>query len=444
MSAFFPGSVATSLQLLTAINNTQVTLTVNAGIGDTSVTVDNASPLPTAGYLTFDDNEGNPETVFYTGVSGNVLTGLTRAADGTSAAAHTAGAHLQQRWNAAYHNIVTTELIAVEQYLSDRFGIGSSPVIPSAKTLTIAKTSGQIILGTTNTTTISATAPASSITVTIPDTGGAASFVMTAGTQTIAGATTFSSGVTISATTNQLVLGVTHTVTITSPAPSASRTYTIPDAGGAASFVMTAGAQTIAGATTFSGGIVMSGATIAMGANKITGVANGTTSTDVAAYGQLGGSNGLNAAGYVIGTTPQVLQNTSTSQTVLTASNQTVLTQAITPKATTHKVRVQAVLSLSIDVVATHTQNIDGVIQRNGSTIATFDSLCGVGSAASVAEHYLWTVAIDYLDSPASTSAQTYTIQVGLDNSTGNGTGKFNDTTTGGTLSSLTVTEIAL
>lgn len=75
--------------------------------------------------------------------------------------------------------------------------------------------------------------------------------VVTTGTQTIAGAKTFSSAVTINATTSQIVLGTTNTTTITSPAPAASRVYTIPDAGATASFVMTQGAQSITGIKTF-------------------------------------------------------------------------------------------------------------------------------------------------------------------------------------------------
>jgi hypothetical protein len=43
----------------------------------------------------------------------------------------------------------------------------------------------------------------------------------------------------LTATTNQLRLGTTNTTTITSPAPAASRTYTIPDALGAANFALT-------------------------------------------------------------------------------------------------------------------------------------------------------------------------------------------------------------
>ena len=62
----------------------------------------------------------------------------------------------------------------------------------------------------------------------------------------------FTSTQNILATTNQLVLGTTNTTTISATAPSASRVYTIPDAGGAADFVLTAGTQTITGTKTLS------------------------------------------------------------------------------------------------------------------------------------------------------------------------------------------------
>jgi len=55
----------------------------------------------------------------------------------------------------------------------------------------------------------------------------------------------------ISKTSGQIVLGATNTTTLTSPAPAASRTYTIPDAGTNATFVMTESAQTINGIKTF-------------------------------------------------------------------------------------------------------------------------------------------------------------------------------------------------
>jgi hypothetical protein len=80
-------------------------------------------------------------------------------------------------------------------------------------------------------------------------------------TQTFAAATftglisgvnaTLSGALTVSSTTNQIILGTGTTTTITAPAPAASRVYTIPDAGGAAAFMMTAGAQTITGTKTY-------------------------------------------------------------------------------------------------------------------------------------------------------------------------------------------------
>jgi hypothetical protein len=105
--------------------------------------------------------------------------------------------------------------------------------------LTITPTTNQLVLGTTNTTTISSTAPAASRIYTIPDAGGAANFLMSAGTQTIAGANTFSSAVTITPVTNQLVLGTTNTTTLNCPAPASSIALTFPNT-----------AQTMVGRTT--------------------------------------------------------------------------------------------------------------------------------------------------------------------------------------------------
>ena len=65
---------------------------------------------------------------------------------------------------------------------------------------------------------------------------------------------------TLTATTNQLVLGTTNTTTISSTAPSASRIYTIPDTGTNSSFVMTDGNQTINGLKTFTQDITVTNA----------------------------------------------------------------------------------------------------------------------------------------------------------------------------------------
>jgi hypothetical protein len=159
----------------------------------------------------------------------------------------------------------------------------------------LTNTSNQITLGTTNTTTLNASAPSASRVYTIPDALTNTSFLMTDGAQSIndiksfnsapdmrnavkytensapVGASgftyvyadsgthklsakqanntaqtvclngqdnTFSVGQTITPVTNQIVLGTTNTTTINSSAPSASRVYTIPDAGSNSSFVL--------------------------------------------------------------------------------------------------------------------------------------------------------------------------------------------------------------
>lgn len=96
-------------------------------------------------------------------------------------------------------------------------------------------------------------------TYTIPDAGGNASFVMTAGAQTIAGALTLSSALTVTPTSNQLVLGTTRTVTVTAPTPaSSSRTWTIPDITGDGTFAGLEGTQTFTGTKTFSAAVTIS------------------------------------------------------------------------------------------------------------------------------------------------------------------------------------------
>lgn len=77
-----------------------------------------------------------------------------------------------------------------------------------------------------------------------------AAVVHLTGNESIAGTKTFTDPIVQNDTTNQLVLGVTNTTTISATAPSTSRTVTIPDPGANASFVMTEGTQTINGQKT--------------------------------------------------------------------------------------------------------------------------------------------------------------------------------------------------
>jgi hypothetical protein len=160
--------------------------------------------------------------------------------------------------------------------------------ISSTGVLTLVPTSNQIVLGTTRTVTLTAPTPAStSRVVTIPDLGAAYSVVGTEAAQTINGAKTFTDPITQNDTSNQIVLGVTNTTTISATAPSASRVVTIPDPGAAASFVMTEGTQTINGAKTLSDLRGTLGANLAAGSNKITGLAAGTANGDSVRFEQV-------------------------------------------------------------------------------------------------------------------------------------------------------------
>lgn len=206
----------------------------------------------------------------------------------------------------------------------------------------ISATTNQLVFGTTNTVTITSPAPAASRVHTIPDVISA-NFVMSEGAQSINGAKTFASSVTISPTTNQLVFGVTNTTTITSPAPVASRVYTIPDAGGAASFVMNAGTNTIAGTLTLpatvsytsAGSIVKSG----VGALTITNAsAAGLTFAGTGTVSAPTGTYTL--AGLSLGNVFTVAQTISaaTNQIVLGTTNTTTINSAAPAASRTYNI----------------------------------------------------------------------------------------------------------
>lgn len=78
-------------------------------------------------------------------------------------------------------------------------------------------------------------------------------------TQSFAGAKTFLDQVKIDEASNQLVLGTTNTTTITAPNPAANRTVTLPDGGADSSIVITEGNQTINGTKTFSSTVITNG-----------------------------------------------------------------------------------------------------------------------------------------------------------------------------------------
>ncbi len=99
--------------------------------------------------------------------------------------------------------------------------------------------------------------------------------------------------ITLSATTNQIVLGTGQTITLNAPTPVASRTYTIPDVGGTASFIMNSstGGQTIAGGLTSSGTLSIGAGITATGGNVNFSGSSGTFNTPT-------GSNTYNGLKY--------------------------------------------------------------------------------------------------------------------------------------------------
>jgi hypothetical protein len=226
-----------------------------------------------------------------TDASGRITTSATTASELAALNAKTASRALQTDGSGlvSTSTVTSTELgyvSGVTSAIQTQLGtkatdtlvvhLAGTETITGAKTFSTqiidTATTNQLVLGTTNTTTISATAPAASRTITLADPGANASLVVTEGAQTINGAKTLGSAVTITPTTNQIVLGVTNTTTISATAPSASRTITLADPGANASFVTTEGAQTINGTKTFAGQLI----------------GTGTATNDNAAAGRIG------------------------------------------------------------------------------------------------------------------------------------------------------------
>lgn len=117
----------------------------------------------------------------------------------------------------------------------------------------------------------------------------------------------------------------------------------------------------------------------------------------------------VNAAGYVIGTIVQLVQVTNTTSTTSsgTAFTSTNNTASITPKATTHKVKITVTgrgSDTNIAASNTYFSIFNGSTDlSNGSGFAGIDG--GTGNLEMP-------VSMCYVDSPATTSAVTYTTKI--------------------------------
>lgn len=142
--------------------------------------------------------------------------------------------------------------------------------------------------------------------------------------------------------------------------------------------------------------------TIAMGSSKITGLASGTAATDAVAYSQ------VNVVQAVTTTT-----TTATSTTGAVFTNCTNMQVTITPTSASNKVIIQVWGMFEIAATAAN-QTMMLTVTRGGTNIG--DSTNGFylyNSSAAVTAGGPFS--LNYLDSPASTSAQQYILQLKSD-----------------------------
>lgn len=151
---------------------------------------------------------------------------------------------------------------------------------------------------------------------------------------------------------------------------------------------------------TFTGTVTTAG--IAMGATKITGLANGTVSTDAATFGQL-----------------NVLQMTQTtfSTQVDNATNtyaDSNITLAITPKLSTSHVLVDFDVPVKVTGTAALVPSVDLIITDGANTtIQQYLNVFGVNAPTTTTAFYS-TVRVRAWDAPGSTATKTYKIRFRL------------------------------
>lgn len=136
----------------------------------------------------------------------------------------------------------------------------------------------------------------------------------------------------------------------------------------------------------------------AVGSQKITGLANGTAATDAMAFGQ-----SHYTATPVMGTSTTSF---TTSSNTFQASN---LTASITPTTSSSKIKITASFTGYLANAATEAANF--TLYRNTTNLgpAVGMATLEVGTAATAQNT---PVTLIYIDSPATTSATSYTVRV--------------------------------
>jgi hypothetical protein len=131
-----------------------------------------------------------------------------------------------------------------------------------------------------------------------------------------------------------------------------------------------------------------------VGSNKITNVAAGTTTFDAANFSQIRTFN-----------TIQGISTTAFSTTTNTF-NGTNSVVSITPSSSSHRIKITA--SASISILANN-QEMFITIARNGTNIGPSQGFTAALSSAGTLES---PISLVYIDSPATTSLTTYSIQI--------------------------------
>jgi hypothetical protein len=170
-------------------------------------------------------------------------------------------------------------------------------------------------------------------------------------------------------------------------------------------------AFTLFDASQINGVLKLVGGTLAgilnMGANKITGLANGTVSTDAVAFGQVSGTRILQS---VIGTTTTISSNQTT-----TYANSNV-TATITPSSASSKIKITVTTCVQPSNTTAPATDIYTSIFRGGAAGTNLgDATKGIVATSlaftvAAADQFWIPLSMTIYDSPATTSATVYTV----------------------------------
>jgi hypothetical protein len=355
MAAQYPTAAGTDANLFIAKNNLSCSLSGAHNAAVTTITVNDTTGFPTAGYITID-----AEAISYTGTTGTTFTGCTRGADGTTAATHVDLSQVFHDVVAAHHNVLKDELKAVETDLVATF----SAITPATATSTATSVLNRLAmfckrfvdLNTSSSNWYDAFAWLSGLDQTATVTGTSATSLKNLLDQIAA----------------QLkkITGETNWYTN----PTKTLLQLLPLSGG-----------------------TMSGA-IAMGTSKITGLGNGTAAQDAVAFGQLKYLQAVQ--------TTTVTSTTTSSSTFTAATNMTV---AITPSSSSNRVKIT--VSCRGYITAVGATQMYVTIKRGSTELSGQTSgFAQMYSGASGSPDLITPIHFTYIDSPATTSATTYSV----------------------------------